>query len=76
LAEFNTAGTADRIAAARELLVLLRRDAGVAETGRVERAEPLTGEEIPRLPIVLVDQVWRPVAELALHARRPQVRRF
>ena len=59
------AGAADRIAAAGELLVLLGRDAGVAEAGRVERAQRLTGEEIPRLPVVLVDQVRRPVAELA-----------
>src|SRR5215475_1713601 len=71
-----TAGAADRITAPGELLVLLGRNAGVAEAGRVKRAEPLTGEEIPRLPVVLVDQMWRPVAELALHARRPQVRRF
>ena len=56
--------------------MLLRWDAGVAEAGRVERAEPLTGEEIPCLPVVLVDQVWRPVTELGLHARRPQVGRF
>src|SRR5262249_54758720 len=70
------AGAADRIAAPRELFVLLGRDAGVAEAGRVEWAEPLTDEEIPRLPVQLVDEVWRPVAELALHARRPQVGRF
>src|SRR5262249_35696395 len=67
---------ADRIAAAGELLVLLGRDASVAEAGRVEWAQSLTDEEIPRLPIQLMDEVWRPVAELALHAGRPQVWRF
>jgi hypothetical protein len=71
-----TAGATDRITAARELLVLLGRDTGVAKAGRVERAEPLTGEEISRLPVVFVDQVWRPVAKLGLHTRRPQVGRF
>src|ERR1700704_5638515 len=71
-----TAGAADRIATTRKLLVLLGRDAGIAEAGRVERAEPLTGKKISRLPVVLVDQVRCPVAELALHTRRPQVGRF
>src|SRR5260370_38906097 len=52
-----TAGAADRIGTTRKLLVLLGWDAGVAEAGRVERAEPLTGEKISRLPVVLVDQV-------------------
>src|SRR5262249_30786445 len=71
-----TAGAADRIATAGELFVLLGRDAGVAEAGRVEWAQSLTDEEIARLPIQLMDEVWRPVTKLALHARRPQVGRF
>src|SRR5262249_3510126 len=64
---------ADRIATAGELFQFLGWDASAAETRRVERTEPLTDEEISRLPVVLVDEVWRPVAELHLHARRPQV---
>src|SRR5215510_11194907 len=66
-----TAWAADRIATARKLLVLLGWDAGVAEAGRVERTQPLTGEKISRLPVVFVNQVRRPVTELALHTRRP-----
>lgn len=48
-------------------------DAGIAEAGGVERAQSVTNEEVPRLPIVFVDEVWRAVAKGALHARRPQV---
>ena len=64
---------AHRVAAPRELLELLGRDAGAAEAGRVERPQRLADQEIAGLAVVLVLQVRRAVAEPRLHARRPQV---
>ena len=68
------AGSAHRVAATRELLEVLGRNAGAAEAGRVERPQRIADQEVAGLAVELVLQVRRAVAEPGLHARGPQIR--
>src|SRR5262249_27831222 len=71
-----TAGSTHRVATSGELFELFGRDAGTAETGWIERPQRLAHQKIAGLTVELVLQVGRTIAELWLHACRPQVRRF